>query len=55
MVFLASSEGSFLKDKFVWSNWDVDELKARTEEIESGTLLSIGLAGWPFRTANSDR
>lgn len=47
-VWLASPEARFLKNKFLWSNWDVDELKARAEEIESSTQLNIGLGGWPF-------
>jgi hypothetical protein len=50
-VWLASSEAKFLKGKFLWANWDVDELKARATEIEEGTLLSIGLVGWPFQEA----
>lgn len=47
-VWLASPEARFLKGKFVWCNWDVDELKAQSSEIEKGTLLDIGLFGWPF-------
>jgi NAD(P)-dependent dehydrogenase (short-subunit alcohol dehydrogenase family) len=47
VVWLASPEARFLKGKFVWSNWDVEELKARKTEIEAG-LLDIGLLGWPF-------
>ena len=47
-VWLASCEAQFLKGKFLWSNWDVDELKARAKELESGPQLSIGLVGWPF-------
>ncbi|KAF2828221.1 oxidoreductase [Ophiobolus disseminans] len=46
MVWLASPEARFLKGKFLWANWDVEELKARKEEIEGTTLLSIGLQGW---------
>ncbi|KAK4938271.1 hypothetical protein LTR10_021250 [Elasticomyces elasticus] len=47
-VWLASPEARFLKGKFLWANWDVDELKARAKEIEEGTLLNIQLVGWPF-------
>jgi NAD(P)-dependent dehydrogenase (short-subunit alcohol dehydrogenase family) len=47
-VWLASPEAKFLKGKFVWANWDVDELKARAKEIEGTHFLSIGLGGWPF-------
>jgi NAD(P)-dependent dehydrogenase (short-subunit alcohol dehydrogenase family) len=46
-VWLASPEALFLRGKFLWSNWDVDELKKRKSEIEKG-LLNFGLAGWPF-------
>ena len=47
-VWLASDEARFLKGKFVWANWDVDELKVRRKEIEEGQLLNAGLVGWPF-------
>ena len=47
-VWLASPEARFLKGKFLWTNWDVDELKARAKEIEASTELSVGLVGWPF-------
>ncbi|EKG20436.1 Short-chain dehydrogenase/reductase SDR [Macrophomina phaseolina MS6] len=39
-------EAEFLKGKFVWVNWDVDELKARQQEIASGNELTVGLLGW---------
>ncbi|TAQ83072.1 hypothetical protein B7494_g8604 [Chlorociboria aeruginascens] len=45
-VWLASPEAKFLKDKFVWANWDVDELKARAKEIESSSIITIGLEGY---------
>lgn len=51
VVWLASPEARFLKGKYLWANWDVDELKARAKEIESGSLLNIGLVGWPFEEA----
>ena len=37
-----------MKNKFLWANWDVDELKARAKEIESTPEFDIGLVGWPF-------
>lgn len=46
-VWLASPEARFLKGRFLWANWDVEELRAQEEEIESGKL-SFGLVGWPF-------
>jgi len=48
-VWLASPEARFLKGKFLWANWDVDELKARAEEIQAGMQLNIQLVGWPFQ------
>ncbi|KAI9708236.1 MAG: hypothetical protein M1820_004190 [Bogoriella megaspora] len=51
-VWLASPEARFLRGKFLWANWNVDELKARAKEIEESTQLSIGLVGWPFQDAN---
>ncbi|RFU26478.1 hypothetical protein B7463_g9865, partial [Scytalidium lignicola] len=51
-VWLASPESRFLKGKFLWANWDVDELKAQAKEIEASTLLSIGLGGWPFQNVS---
>lgn len=46
-VWLASGEADFLKGKLVYANWDVDELKARAEEIEADpALFTIALGGW---------
>jgi hypothetical protein len=47
-VWLASPEARFLKGKFIWANWDVDELRMQAVHIESSAHLSIGLVGWPF-------
>lgn len=47
-LWLVSPEARFLKGKFLWCNWDIDELKARAKEIKGGQLLNIGLVGWPF-------
>ncbi|KAL2165924.1 hypothetical protein VTG60DRAFT_3591 [Thermothelomyces hinnuleus] len=52
MLWLASPEARFLKGKFLWANWDVDELKTRREELESSTLLKLSLGGWPFGHEN---
>lgn len=46
VVWVASPEAKFLKGKFVWCNWDVEEMKVRAKEIESSTLLTIGLDGF---------
>ncbi|KAJ6783162.1 hypothetical protein PWT90_03733 [Aphanocladium album] len=47
-VWLASPEARFLSGKFLWANWDVDELKARAQEIKNSSLLELTLTGWPF-------
>ncbi|GKU14428.1 unnamed protein product, partial [Fusarium langsethiae] len=36
-VCLTSPEAKLLKGKFVWANWDVDELKTRADEIQNTT------------------
>ncbi len=48
-VWLASSEARFLKGKFLWANWDVNELRIQAQEIEASPQLTIGLVGWPFQ------
>lgn len=47
LVWVASPEAGILKGKFVWANWDVEELVAKKEELESSLQLIIGLLGWP--------
>ncbi|KAI1869944.1 uncharacterized protein JN550_005534 [Neoarthrinium moseri] len=47
-VWLHSREAEFLRGKFVWVNWDVDELKARKEEIINTDLLDTKLGGLSF-------
>ncbi|KAH6893011.1 hypothetical protein B0T10DRAFT_536869 [Thelonectria olida] len=46
-VWCASPEARFLKGKFLWANWDVEELKAKAQELENSQSLTIGLLGWP--------
>jgi NAD(P)-dependent dehydrogenase (short-subunit alcohol dehydrogenase family) len=46
-VWLASPEANFLNGRFVWCQWDVNELKAHHKQIESGLLFTIGTRGWP--------
>ncbi|KAK8077074.1 oxidoreductase [Apiospora saccharicola] len=53
MLWLASPEAAFLKDKFLWSNWDVDELKARAEEIENSMEFNIQAVGWSGKDAKA--
>jgi hypothetical protein len=47
-VWLASPEADFLKGKFLWTNWDVDELKAQAKEIEKTHRYSVEMVGYPF-------
>lgn len=52
VVWVVSPEAAFLKGKYVFVNWDVDEMKAQAAEIEGSTKLSMWLEGLP-RTAPS--
>lgn len=45
VVWLASPEARFMKCKFMWANFDVDEMKERATEIEQGPDLPLGLLG----------
>jgi len=47
VIWAVSSDASFLRGKLVWSNWDVDELKAMKKEIEGTAKFTFGLLGWP--------
>ncbi|KAJ5495923.1 hypothetical protein N7539_001039 [Penicillium diatomitis] len=49
-VWLTSPEAAFLSGRCAWANWDVDELKAKADEIKSGLLLTSGIYGWPFHS-----
>ncbi len=48
-AWLASREAEFLKGKFVWANWDVEELIERKDEVLKTDLLTIGLSGLSFQ------
>jgi hypothetical protein len=47
-VWLHSSEADFLRGKFVWVNWDVNELNQMREEIKNTDLLNTKLGGVSF-------
>jgi len=49
-LWLASKEAAFLSGKFLWVNWDVEELKAKAKEIESSARFNVGVETWPFET-----
>ncbi|MCJ1296237.1 hypothetical protein MMC34_007803 [Xylographa carneopallida] len=44
-VWLTSGQAAFLRGRFVWANWDVEELVQRREEIEREGLLKVGVVG----------
>lgn len=49
MVWACSPEAAFIKGKFVWVHWDVDELKRLLETTEDTQLLTLsinGMANW---------
>lgn len=49
-VWLASPEGRAIPSgKYLWSHWDVDELRQRSEELFKDKMaLTLTLSGWPF-------
>lgn len=47
-VWLASKEAHFLNGKYVWAHWDVEEMKARADEIKNSPMLTTNTVGWPF-------
>ncbi|KAK4499905.1 hypothetical protein PRZ48_008091 [Zasmidium cellare] len=47
-VWLASPEAEFLKSKYVWVNWDAEELVSRKDEIKNSMLFRILLEGMPM-------
>jgi NAD(P)-dependent dehydrogenase (short-subunit alcohol dehydrogenase family) len=46
ILWVTSLEVDFLKGRFVWVNWDVDELKAKKNEILQQNLLQYTLGGF---------
>jgi hypothetical protein len=45
-VWASTAAASFLHGRFVWTNWDVEELIQRKAEIQADNgLLKIGLQG----------
>jgi NAD(P)-dependent dehydrogenase (short-subunit alcohol dehydrogenase family) len=46
-VWLASPESEFLKGRFIWANWDIEDLvKAKEEIIKQPGLFRLTLDGW---------
>jgi len=48
MLWLAGTEAEFLRGKYLWANWDMDELKERADSIAASEEFNIQLVGWPF-------
>jgi hypothetical protein len=44
-VWLASAESDFVRGRMLWATWDIDELKAKKDEILKGDLLKMILSG----------
>jgi NAD(P)-dependent dehydrogenase (short-subunit alcohol dehydrogenase family) len=46
-VWLAGPDSDFLKGRFLWANWDVEELLANKANIEADpALFHLTLDGW---------
>ncbi|MBA7491790.1 hypothetical protein ES702_02338 [subsurface metagenome] len=56
-VWLASGRGACVPSgKFLWVNWDVEELEGRAEELRGdSTVLTQTLKGWPFEMPEEER
>ncbi|PVH97498.1 NAD(P)-binding protein [Periconia macrospinosa] len=49
LVWLSQTDKTrFLHGKFVYSNWDVDELSAKAAEVQKPFEHTVGVIGWPF-------
>lgn len=46
ILWATTPEADFLKGRFAWVNWDIDELKARKSEILEKDLLKYTLGGF---------
>ena len=45
VVWLSTRDADFLKGRFVYANWDVEELKAKKEDILRDNLLTLTVEG----------
>ncbi|KAH7110288.1 hypothetical protein B0J11DRAFT_599377 [Dendryphion nanum] len=48
ILWLSGPHADFLKGRYVFSNWDVDEMKERRQEVLQGDLLKVWLLGLPL-------
>ncbi|KAI9714544.1 MAG: hypothetical protein M1820_000506 [Bogoriella megaspora] len=47
-VWATTKEAAFLRGKFCYANWDVEQLKARAKEIQETPILTPNILGWPY-------
>jgi NAD(P)-dependent dehydrogenase (short-subunit alcohol dehydrogenase family) len=47
-VWVSTKAAAFLHGRFVWANWDVEELLERKDEINREGMLKMGLQGSSF-------
>ncbi|MCJ1473399.1 hypothetical protein MMC13_002050 [Lambiella insularis] len=47
-VWATTKDAAFLRGKFCYANWDVEQLKARAKEIQETPILTPNILGWPF-------
>ena len=45
VVWLTTAEADFLNGRFMYANWDIEELKKRKKEIVQENLLTLTLKG----------
>lgn len=50
VVWAVSPEAKPLRGKYLWCNWDVEELKQKMDALSKPDQLNITLNGWPFGT-----
>ncbi|KAF2730959.1 NAD(P)-binding protein [Polyplosphaeria fusca] len=48
LVWASTRDAAFLHGKFVFANWDVEQLKNRAKEIGASDVLTNVIKGWPF-------
>lgn len=48
-VWATTKQAAFLRGKFCYANWDVEQLQARAKEIQETSILTPNILGWPFQ------
>ncbi|KAF2759929.1 NAD(P)-binding protein [Pseudovirgaria hyperparasitica] len=48
VLWLTLPAALFLNGRFVWANWDVEELMASSDKITSQDLFKTSFTGWPY-------